>query len=163
VNKRRKTLVATLIAIAALAAPATALAQQCPRTTLGDIEDEVMCVLCKRPLNTVDREPQAQRERAFIQTLIEQCKSKDEIKDALAAQFGPKVLALPKDQGFDATAYIVPVAVPLAALALIVLTAATWRRRRPPATPQPAANGDSPALDPAESARLDEDLERYRL
>ena len=160
--KLRKSLAATLIALVALAAPATALAQQCPRATLGDVEDEVMCVLCKRPLNTVDREPQAQRERAYIQTLIEQCKSKDEIKDALAAQFGPKVLALPEDEGFDATAYIVPVAVPLAALALIALTALGWRRRRPAGAP-PAANGDARALDPAESARLDEDLERYRL
>jgi cytochrome c-type biogenesis protein CcmH/NrfF len=159
----RRALVTALVAVASLAAPAAALAQQCPRTTLGDIEDEVMCVLCKRPLNTVDREPQAQRERAYIQTLIEQCKSKQEIKDALAAQFGPRVLALPKDQGFDATAYIVPVAVPLAALALIAMTALGWRRRRPPGSPPPAPNGKAPALDPADAARLDDDLERYRL
>jgi cytochrome c-type biogenesis protein CcmH len=157
-----RALVTALIALVALAAPAAAIAQQCPRTTLGDVEDEVMCVLCKRPLNTVDREPQAQRERAFIQTLIEQCKSKDEIKDALVAQFGPKALALPEDQGFDATAYIVPVAVPLLALGAILLTAATWRRRRPAGeAPTTTSNSDAPALDPAESARLDEDLERY--
>jgi cytochrome c-type biogenesis protein CcmH len=126
-----------------------------------------MCPLCERPLNTVDREPQAQRERAFIQTLIDQCKSKEEIKTALAAQFGPDVLALPDEEGFDLTAYIVPVLVPLAALAAIALTATRWRRRRP-GTPAAATAADTappsgPPLDPDESARLDEDLERYKL
>jgi cytochrome c-type biogenesis protein CcmH/NrfF len=171
----RRALATALVTLIALAAPAAAIAQQCPRTTLGDIEDEVMCVLCKRPLNTVDREPQAQRERAFIQTLIDQCKTKQEIKDALADQFGPRVLALPDDGGFNATAYIVPVAGPLAALALIALAAARWRGRRPAGTDgddgDDAANATNatgaapsqPALDPGDSARLDEDLERYKL
>jgi cytochrome c-type biogenesis protein CcmH len=152
---------ALLLAIAALLAfAAPALAQNCPQTSLGDLEDEVMCPLCGRPLNTVDREPQAQRERAFMQRLIDQCKSKDEVKSALAAQFGPKVLALPDDEGFDATAYVVPVLVPLAALAAIAFSATRWRRRRP-ASAAPVAHG--PTLDPDDSARLDADLERYKL
>lgn len=160
---RLRTLAATLLALLALAGPAAAMAaaQQCPRTTLGDLEDEVMCPRCGRPLNTVDREPQALRERAFIQTLIEECKSKQEIKSALVAQFGPDVLALPDNEGFDATAYMVPVLAPLAALALIVLTATRWRRKRPAAAvgaPRPGS-----PLDPGDSARLDEDLERYKL
>jgi cytochrome c-type biogenesis protein CcmH/NrfF len=166
---RRATALA-LALIFAFAAPAAAVAQQCPRTSQGDIEDEVMCVLCKRPLNTVDREPQAQRERAYIQTLIDQCKSKDQIKDALVAQFGPKVLALPNDGGFDATAYIVPVAAPLAALAAIALAATRWRRRRPDpalavavAGDQPTRTGEREPLDADDAARLDDDLERYDL
>ena len=161
---------AAALALAALLAlgGAPALAQDCPKTTLGDLEDEVMCPLCERPLNTVDREPQAQRERAFIQTLIDQCKSKEQIKTALAAQFGPDVLALPEQEGFDLTAYIVPVLVPLAALAAIALTATRWRRRRPAATATSAGQSTDeppapPALDPSDSARLDEDLERYEL
>ncbi len=102
-----------------------------------------MCPLCGRPLNTVDREPQALRERAFMQTLIDQCKSKEEIKAALKAQFGDEVLALPEGGGFDLTAYIVPVLVPLAALAAIVLTATRWRRRRSPGAPATATGGGS--------------------
>ena len=31
---------------------AQALAQDCPRTTLGDIEDEVMCPICGTPLGS---------------------------------------------------------------------------------------------------------------
>ena len=40
--------IATTILLAALALPATALAAAsgCPKTTLGDIEDEVMCSIC---------------------------------------------------------------------------------------------------------------------
>ena len=166
-TRRGRALIAALIALLALAGPASsvAIAQQCPRTTLGDIEDEVMCPRCGRPLNTVDREPQAQRQRAFITTLIDQCKSKEEVKTALVAQFGPDVLAEPESDGFDATAFIVPVLVPLVALGLIALTATRWRRRRPPgagaaADPAPAAG---PVLDARDEARLDEDLERYKL
>ena len=157
-------LLAAVLAAVALAGPAaaTAAAANCPRTTLGDLEDEVMCVLCKRPLSTVDAEPQAQRERAFIQAQIAQCRSKPQIKDALVAQYGPKVLSVPAEKGFDATAFIIPVLVPLAALAAIVLTATRWRRRRAPGAPTKAAPS-GPALDPGDSARLDEDLERYKL
>ena len=161
---RAKALLLAITALLAFAAPA--VAQSCPQTSLGDLEDEVMCPLCGRPLNTVDREPQAQRERAFMQRLIDQCKSKEEVKSALAAQFGPKVLALPDDGGFDATAYIVPVLVPLAALAALGFSATRWRRRRPASAPSVAAGpGDTtgPALDPDDSARLDADLERYKL
>ena len=149
---------AALLALLVLAGPGAA--QNCPQTTLGDLEDEVMCPRCERPLNTVDREPQAVRERAFIQNLIDQCKSKEEIKTALKAQFGPDVLALPDSEGFDATAFVVPVLVPLVALGLIALTAMRWRRRRP-ATPVAADSG--PAIDSDDAARLDADLERYKL
>ena len=161
---RIRALLLAITALLAFAAPA--MAQNCPQTSLGDLEDEVMCPLCGRPLNTVDREPQAQRERAFMQRLIDQCKSKEEIKSALSAQFGPKVLALPDDDGFDATAYVVPVLVPLAALAAIAFSATRWRRRKPAAAPAVATgpNGaNGPPLDPDDSARLDADLERYKL
>ena len=167
---RKRALVLAILSLLAFAAPA--MAQSCPKTSLGDLEDEVMCPLCGRPLNTVDRAPQALRERAFMQRLIDQCKSKEEVKSALKAQFGPEVLALPEGGGFDLTAYIVPVLVPLAALAAIALAATRWRRRRSPgapATATPAGAGDEPdpsdppPLDPDDAARLDEDLERYRL
>ena len=157
----RRAAVLALAALMALAAPGAALAQDCPRTSLGDIEDEVMCPRCERPLNTVEREPQAQRQRAFITGLIDQCKSKDEVKAALVAQFGEDVLAVPDSEGFDATAFIVPVAVPLLALGAIGYAAVRWSRRRPP--PEMSAGSPGRTLDDDDAARLDEDLERYRL
>ena len=104
--------IALLAALAALALPAAAAAQECPKTSLGDIEDEVMCPVCGTPLGLASEAPQAQRERAYIERLIASCKSKDEVKQALVAEFGDSVLALPGDQGDDdfgdVLVYVVP-------------------------------------------------------
>ena len=56
-------------AVALLALPAAA-AGAGPRASLPAIERQVMCVTCKIPLNVAES-PQADRERAFIQTLID--------------------------------------------------------------------------------------------
>ena len=72
-----------------------------------------MCSICKTPLGLAEEAPQAQRERAYIERLIAACRSKDQIKRALVAQFGPAVLALPGDAGDDGgiedkLVYIIP-------------------------------------------------------
>jgi cytochrome c-type biogenesis protein CcmH len=148
---------ACLLAVLALA-PAGALAQAEPKTTLSDVEDEVMCPVCGTPLALAENAPQAERERVFIQRMIDQGKSKEEIKDALVAEFGSEVLALPDDEGFDLAAYLVPALAILGALAAIALAATRWRRSKPSAA---AANG--PSLDARDSKRLDEDLKSYDL
>jgi cytochrome c-type biogenesis protein CcmH/NrfF len=149
---------ALLIAAAVALALPTAATAACPKTTLGDIEDEVMCSICKTPLALAEEAPQAQRERAFIEREIAACRSKDQIKRALVAQFGPAVLALPGDAGddngvADKLIYIVPAVGLLLAAAAIGLTANRWRHRRQSATR--AAAGDT--------ARVDLDMERYDL
>ena len=128
----------------------------CPETSLGDLEDEVMCPVCGTSLGLATESPQAQRERLFIQGLIDQCKSKDEIKTALVAEFGDQVLALPDDNGFDLAAYLIPLAILVGAGAAITIGVRRWRRRPPPAA---AGSGASAR----ESKRLDEDLARYDL
>jgi cytochrome c-type biogenesis protein CcmH/NrfF len=150
-----------MAAASALALPTAASAAACPKTTLGDIEDEVMCSICKTPLAVAEEAPQAQRERAFIEREIAACRSKDQIKRALVAQFGPAVLALPGDAGddnglSDKLVYIVPGVGLLLAAAAIALTANRWRgRRRTSQSPTPATAGDS--------SRVDLDMERYDL
>jgi cytochrome c-type biogenesis protein CcmH/NrfF len=154
---RRLIAVATVAAM--LAGPAVAAAAaSCPRTTLGDVEDEVMCPVCGVPLNLATDAPQANRERAFITAQIRQCRTRSQIKDALAAQFGDRVLATPKPKGFGLTAYVLPIAGFLAATAAIVVAALRWRRRRP----REAAAGAA-AVDPQDAARLEADLRRYDL
>ena len=100
--------VAALAALLALAAPAAASAAACPKTTLGDVEDEVMCLVCGTPLGLATEAPQANRERALIQEMVDDCRSKQQIKDRLVAEYGDRVLALPGDKGFDLAAYLVP-------------------------------------------------------
>jgi cytochrome c-type biogenesis protein CcmH len=148
-------------AVLALLAPAAA-AQSCPRTTLGDIEDEVMCPICGTPLGLAQEAPQAQQQRAFIQDQIAECKSKEEIKRALVAQFGEGVLALPGDDSGDddlgdVLVYAIPALALLAALGGVALAVLRWRGGA--ARPR---RGD-PATAGADSDRLDRDLERYEL
>lgn len=145
---------------AALAAAATT----CPQTSLADVEDEVMCPVCGVPLGLATEAPQANRERAFIQREVASCKSKQQIKDELVAQFGDRVLALPPDKGFNLVAYLVPAAVVLGGIA--VVTTIALRRRRRGTAAAPGENGAAPAppaLAGEDAARLQADLERYEL
>ncbi len=123
-----------------------------PQTTLPDVEDEVMCVECRTALN-VSNAPVADQERAFIRDRIAEGMSKEEIKAALVAEYGPDVLAEPPSEGFDIAAWLVPAAlVALAALG-IVLVARRWRRT----DGAPAG----PELDPADARRLDAELSAF--
>jgi cytochrome c-type biogenesis protein CcmH len=125
-----------------------------PKTTLPDVEDEVMCVECRTALN-VSQAPVADQERAFIRELIADGMTKSEIKAALVDAYGPDVLAEPPREGFDLTAWLVPGAlVALAALG-IALLARRWRR-----SSEPAPEG-GPELDPDDERRLDAELTAF--
>jgi cytochrome c-type biogenesis protein CcmH/NrfF len=146
-----------LLAMLVLAPIAAAVA---PRASVTEIEAEVMCPVCGTMLQLAES-PQALREKAFVRRLVAEGKSKGEVKEALVAQYGEAVLALPKGKGFNLSAYLVPAiafAVALVALALGVLR---WRRAgdRPGSGPPAAADGPSPE----EAERLDADLARYDL
>ena len=153
---------AALVAVVAALAPATAAAQDCPQTTLADIEDEVMCPICGTPLALATEAPQAQRQRAYIERQIAACRSKDEIKQSLVAQFGPSVLALPGDDGErdlgDVLVYVIPALGILLALGAIALAVVRWRGND---GDPPRAAGVRGAA--AEAGRLEADMERYEL
>jgi cytochrome c-type biogenesis protein CcmH len=134
--------------------PAAALAAQEPRVSLPDVEDEVMCLECGTALN-VSNSAVADQEREFIAGLIAQGMTKEQVKDALVAEYGPRVLAEPQDDGFELTAWIVPLLAALGGIALVVLTARHWRRARP----EPAAAG--PPMAPEDERRLDAELAAY--
>ena len=147
-------ILAAALALLSLASPAIA---GVPRTSISDVEDEVMCPICGTLLELAES-PQAQRERAMVKRLIAAGKSKAEIKDALVAQYGREVLALPSGSGFDLSAYLVPaIAFVLAALGL-ALGVRRWRRA---AKPSREGSGVAPQGEDAE--RLDADLARYDL
>lgn len=160
--------VAILIAaLALLLAPAAALGIAAerpgggssePRASLTEIEAEVMCPICGTLLE-LSESPQGQRERVFIKGLIAEGKTKSEIKDALVAQYGSAVLALPKSSGFNLSAYLVPVIGFIVAAVALAVGIRRWRR----AGPRNGAEG-TPAGPPDEDAkRLDADIARYDL
>src|ERR1700704_5984250 len=121
-------MLAGLLAALAIAPAAGAVT---PRTTLNDVEDEVMCPTCGTPLNLATDAPLANDERALIRRLIAQGETKDQIKHRLVQEFGPNVLALPRARGFDLSVYLVPIVLAVAGLLAIAVLALRWRRRRP--------------------------------
>jgi cytochrome c-type biogenesis protein CcmH len=147
------------LAIAVIAAllvtTGTAFAQA--KTSMPDVEDEVMCVSCKVPLYIAES-PQADRQRAFIQTLVDQGLTKEQIKDRLVGEYGQNVLAMPDDDGVGIAAYVVPIAVVLALLGLVAVLVPRWRRAQ---REQPEAQAaGTPAATDEELERLDEELQR---
>ena len=125
-----------------------------PKTTLPDVEDEVMCVECRTALN-VSTAPVADQERAFIREKIAQGLTKQQIKDALVEAYGPDVLATPEAKGFDLSAWIIP-GLLVAAFALgVTLLVRRWRWTPEPDTP------DAAELDPADASRLDAELAAF--
>jgi cytochrome c-type biogenesis protein CcmH len=124
------------------------------RTTLPDVEDEVMCIVCGTLLAESEA-PQADRERALIRKLIDRGEDKDQIKDALVAEYGPRVLATPSGHGFDLLAWIVPGIGILLVAGGLVFAALRLRGKGPGDRPPP------PDLDPADAARLRDDLSTY--
>jgi cytochrome c-type biogenesis protein CcmH/NrfF len=152
-------LLIALLAVASLALPTVTLAA--PRTNLPAIESQVMCVTCKIPLQIAES-AQADRERAFIQSLINQGQSEDQIKHALVGQYGPQVLALPATHGFDLAAYLVPIAAVVLVLGALALLLPRWRRRtRGPDGLYPEGVTAPGPISPADTARLEADLARF--
>ena len=148
----RRLLLGLALALAlGLASPAVAAE---PRASLPDIEDEVMCLQCGTALN-VSTAAVADRQREFIRRRIEQGQSKDEIKQALVAEFGPAVLAVPEDNGFSIAAWLVPALLVAGGIAGVALVARRWR----------GAGGDNaapaPRLSPDDERRLDAELAAF--
>jgi cytochrome c-type biogenesis protein CcmH/NrfF len=150
-------------ALAALAVialtPAGALAAA-PKADLVDIEDEVMCVTCKVPLNIAEG-AQPDSERARIRELIAQGKTKEQIKRVLVVEYGEQVLALPDEGGFGLTAYVVPLALLAAVLAALALLVPRWRQRPAAGIANRGAGNNPRELSDADARRLDDDLRRY--
>ena len=117
-----------------------------------------MCVECGTALN-VSQSPVANQERELIRRLIARGLTKDEIKDRLVAEFGPEVLAIPDDSGFDLAAWLVPGVAIVVAGGAIFVGLRRWRRAGTP--PDGGGSTEPPAAGDAE--RLDADLARYDL
>ena len=149
-----RTLALTLLLLAL--APAAALANAAPRTTLPDVEDEVMCVQCGTALN-ISQAPAADGERRFIERRIAQGMTKEQIKAAMVAAYGRNVLAEPPSRGFDIANWLVPLLLAILAAGAVLTTARRWRRAGAvrEAAQEPLADEDA--------KRLDRDMATYDL
>jgi cytochrome c-type biogenesis protein CcmH len=149
----------TIAALAVAAATPALAATPHPRASLTDIENDVMCTLCHESL-AVANSPQADAERNYIRGLIAQGETKQQILKNMVAQYGADVLGRPPASGFNLTVYVLPPAILVIGLVILAITLPRWRRRtRAAASRTPAA---ATTLDPAESARLEQELSQFR-
>lgn len=151
----RRFAITAAIVLLATAAAGPAAAQE-PRASLPDVEDEVMCTICGTLLEE-SQSAQADRERALIRRLIAEGRDKDQIKDALVAEYGPRVLATPSGHGFDLLAWIVPVVVLLAGLIAGILAVRRSLRGRGGGDD----DRDAPKPSKADLNELERDMSTY--
>ena len=137
---------------AALAAVSAGVAATPPRA--ADLEAEIVCPVCETTLDQSNA-PIAEKMKAFIRARIAAGDSEQQIKDALVAQFGTKVLAQPPGGGFGLLAWLLPLGALLAGAVVVGFLVRSWSRRRDVA---PAEGGD---LDPELERRVDEELARF--
>ncbi len=140
------TLLALVLVMFAAAGPAS----------LPDVEDEVMCVECGTALN-ISQSAVADQERAYIRREIARGRDKQQIKAGLVREYGPGVLALPDDGGFNLAVYLVPGVLALLAAGALALAARRWRR----GGREPAAEDPGPQLAAADERRLDAELAAF--
>lgn len=126
------------------------------RTTLSELESEVMCPTCGTTLQLASS-PLAERQRAFILARVERNQTKAQIKAALVAEFGEQVLADPPRRGFGVAVYVVPLSTLALVLVVVAVALRRWRRTRGIAD----AGEPPPPLAAGERARLDEELARF--
>ena len=117
----------------------------------ADVEDEVMCISCNVALNVAES-PQADAERRYIRQLIAKGYDKEQVKQALVDVYGDNVLALPKSEGINWAAYLVPIALVATLAVALGFGLRRWRRR------EPADEVRTPELSDDDAARLDADL-----
>lgn len=155
-----------------------------PRTTLQEVEKELMCSTCRVPLEQSEA-PQAQQERQTIERLIAEGLTKDQIIDEMVEIYSESVLIHPPEDGVRTLRWVVPAVAALIGFSLVVFLVVRWRRSTRGSTateksndptagwvdapkgssaadaPKPADGEPSDGLSDADRARLNEDLDRY--
>jgi cytochrome c-type biogenesis protein CcmF len=121
------------------------------------LESEIMCTCgCNSPMGSCPMRPNCghyDTQAASLDAYLAEGMDYDAVLAAFVEDFGSQaILAAPVDRGFNRLAWLFPYLVAGAALIGIVATARRWTRQG-----APASAGDA-GLDPALSARLDDEL-----
>jgi cytochrome c-type biogenesis protein CcmH len=129
------------------------------RPALAQMQNYFMCTVCHEPL-AVAQSPEASAERTEITRLINQGDGKQQIINAMVAQYSAAVLAQPPANGFNLTIYILPPAAVVLGVALLLFTIPRWKRAQQKRAAAAGAKA-TPKIEPAEAMRLEQDLARF--
>lgn len=156
-----------VVASPAMAAPTQGAVPVPAKTTLPEVESELMCSVCKVPLNQSDS-AFANQERRAVEDLIARGLTKDEVIAEMVRIYSTAVLLNPPDQTVRTLRWILPAAGALLALLLLTVLIRRWRRRAQAdaiAAPDPAAPEPdelpAPEITDDDERRLNADLSRY--
>lgn len=141
-----------LLGVLMILVPVASAAQ--PQFSMTEIEAELMCPTCQSRLD-LSHSPAADRIRAFVERKRVDGWTKQQVKDALVADFGPSVLAAPPAAGLGLVAWLVPLGAVLIGAGSVAAVVLAWRRRR-----APGAVLEEPAVEAALDARIDAELQR---
>jgi cytochrome c-type biogenesis protein CcmH len=151
----------TLALLAGAASPTVAGAAQVrEHTTVQQMYDNLMCVLCHESL-AVAQSAESYQERSYVRQFVAQGLTVKQIEDRMVGLYGTGVLATPPKHGFGLLAYVIPPVVVLLGILLLFYTVPRWRRKAAAARAA-AGPAEGPAISDQESQRLDEELaERF--
>ena len=124
-----------------------------PATRFKEIGHQLMCICgCGEILLECNHVgcPDSDGMRNELMAAVTRGDSDSLVQQAFVQKYGPTVLAAPTTQGFDRTAWIVPIIALLVGVAILLLIIHSWRNRPAPAL----AGGIRPASGP--------ELDRYR-
>jgi cytochrome c-type biogenesis protein CcmH len=167
---RRSVLGACAICAALLLLCASAPAQQltaaeAARAKTLSLKVKCMCGGCNDPAGACYHSggtfsgpcDMARSEIKLIDQKVAKGESDDQILKDFVAQYGPTVLVDPPKAGFDLTAWIVPVLVPLIALVGVWALVQRWRQKHPAAV---AVSASASGIPPEIIARVQRDIEK---
>jgi len=143
-----------IVVLALLAATGTAVAAT-PKTSVAEVERDVLCTTCGVPLALAES-PAADSQRAWIGRMVAAGMTKRQIEDRLVEVYGENVLLNPRGRtGTSLAAWVLPGTAVLLVAGLLALMLARRRRATGDDEPPPP-----PELDPADAARIDAELAR---
>lgn len=146
--KRLPWLLLVLVAVGALVVGVTDRDPATDDERARSIAEQVMCPACSGERVSDSQHPSAVNIRRQIAQRVEQGQSEQEIRDALAAAYGERVILNPPRSGVAGLVWVLPVAALVAALAGLAFAFRRWKV--PAGTVATAAD-----LEAAERARRD--------
>jgi cytochrome c-type biogenesis protein CcmH/NrfF len=146
---------AAVAAAALLCAGPAAAACAHPKTSLSYLEGQIMCPTCHTTLDQSDSQA-AERIKVLIQQHIDRCETADQIRTALVANYGARILAAPTHKGLDLLAWWLPLVGVVGGAGVLAVGVWRWSRKR-----EDGPDDDAGApLDAGDEQRIDELLAR---